>query len=100
MAVTITYDKRQQTNKALGAAVSRGIRACSGDFNCSGLSASSGGVTMTIAGFTTIDACWVEQKSGYQIYYDPANTLLKMPQIVDGFDIGSWTAVKFWAWGH
>lgn len=100
MAVTITYDERQQTNKMLGAAVSRGIRAVAGTFNCSGLSASTGGVTMTITGFTTIDACWVEQKSGYQIYFDATNTLLKMPQIADGADLGSWTAVKFWAWGH
>ena len=99
MAVTITFDKRQQTNKMLGAALSRGKKAFSGEINFSGLSAASDGVTMTIAGMSTVDACLLEQKSGYQIYYDDANTVIRIPQVVDGFDLGSWTAVKFWAWG-
>ena len=99
MAVTLTFDAKQQTNKMLGAAMSRGKKAVAGTINFSGLSASTGGVTMTIAGFSTIDACWLEQKSGYQIYYDDANTLIKIPTLADGVDLGSWTAVKFWAWG-
>ena len=99
MAVTITFDARQNTNKKLGAAMSRGKKAISGEINFSGLSASTGGVTMTIIGFATIDACWMEQKSGYQIYYDDANNLIKIPQLGDGVDLGAWTAVKFWAWG-
>ena len=99
MAVTITYDARQNTNKRLGAAMSRGKKAISGEINFSGLSASTGGVTMTIIGFATVDACWMEQKSGYQVYYDAANTVIRTPQIVDGADLGSWTALKFWAWG-
>ena len=100
MAVTITFDARQNTNKKLGAAMSRGKKAISGEINFSGLSASTGGVTMTIGGFGTIDACWMEQKSGYQIYYDAANTLIMIPQLADGVDLGSWTALKFWAWGN
>ena len=100
MAVTITYDRRQSTNKHLGAALSRGKKAVSGEINFSGLSASTGGVTMTMIGFSTVDSCYIEQKSGYQVYYDDANTLIKIPQLADGVDIGSWTAVKFFAWGH
>ncbi|KKK48022.1 hypothetical protein LCGC14_3149290, partial [marine sediment metagenome] len=36
MAVTITYDRRQSTNKHLGAALSRGKKAVSGEINFSG----------------------------------------------------------------
>jgi len=100
MAVTITYDARQNTNKSLGAAMSRGKKAVAGTINFSGLSASSGGVTMTIVGLSTVDACWMEQKSGYQVYFDDASNLIRIPQVVDGFDLGSWTALKFWAWGN
>jgi hypothetical protein len=100
MAVTITYDARQNTNKNLGAAMSRGKKSISMEINFSGLSASTGGVTMTCVGFSTIDQVTFEQKSGYQIYYDDANTLIKIPQLADGVDLGSWTAVKAWAWGN
>ena len=102
MAVTITYDARQNTNKQLGAAMSRGKKAISMEINFSGLSASpsQSGVTMTCVGFSTIDGIMFEQKSGYQIYYDDANTLIKIPQLADGVDLSSWTALKAWAWGN
>jgi len=100
MAVTITFDGRQQTNKMLGAALSRGKKAVAGQINFSGLSNAVDGVTMTIVGLSTVDACWMEQKSGYQIYFDDANTLIKIPQLATGVSLGSWTAVKFWAWGN
>ena len=100
MAVTITYDARQNTNKSLGAALSRGKKEISAEINFSGLSASTGGVTMTCVGFSTVDAVLFEQKSGYQIYYDDANTLIKIPQLADGVDLGSWTAVKCKIFGN
>ena len=99
MAVAVTFDARQQTNKNLGAAMSRGKKAVSGTVNFSGLSASTGGVTMTIVGFATVDVCFFEQTSGYQMYYDADNTLIMIPELADGVDLGSWTAVRFWAWG-
>ena len=100
MAVTITFDSRQLSNKTLTAAQANGKKGVAGTINFSGLSASIGGVTMTIAGLTTVGACWMEQKSGYQVYYEAASNLIHIPQLVDGFDLGSWTAVKFWAWGN
>ena len=100
MAVTITFDSRQLSNKTLTAAQSNRKKAVSGEINFSGLSASTGGVTMTIAGLTTVGQCWIEQKSGYQVYYDDASNLIHIRQLADGVDLGSWTAVKFWAWGN
>ena len=99
MAVTITYDATQNTNKRLGAAMSRGKKAISGTINFSGLSNAISGVTMTMIGFSTVDMAHLEQKSGYQIYFDDANTVIKIPELASGVDIGSWTAVKFWGWG-
>ncbi len=100
MGVTITYDRKQQTNKHLGAALSRGKKAISGQINFSGLSNAVAGVTMTMIGFSTVDACYIEQKSGYQVYYDDANTLVQIPQLAAGVTLASWTAVKFFAWGN
>jgi len=99
MAVTVTYDPTQNTNKRLGAAMSRGKKAISGTINFSGLSNAISGVTMTMVGFGTVDIAYIEQKSGYQIYFDDANTLIKIPQLATGISLGSWTAVKFWGWG-
>lgn len=99
MAVTVTYDKRQQTNKSIGAAMSRGKKAVSFDINFSGLSVVATGITMTVAGMTTVDVCLIDQKSGYQVYYEASSTVIKVPQLVSGTSLGSWTTVNAWAWG-
>ncbi len=100
MGVTVTYDPRQNTSKFIGAAMSRGKKAISGKINFSGLSNAVAGVTMTMFGFGTVDMCYIEQKSGYQVYYDDANTLIQIPQLATGVNLGAWTKVKFFAWGN
>jgi len=100
MAVTITYDGRQNTNKKLGAAMSRGLKAIAAQINFSGLSnAISSGIVCSFVGFGSIDSVMIEPQSGYQIYYDSDDGVIRIPQLATGVSLGSWTAVKCWVWG-
>jgi len=100
MAVTVTYDATQNTNKHLGAAMSRGKKAIAAELNFSGQSnVISSGVAVSFVGFSTIDAVVLTETSGYRAYYDVSQGSIIFPELATGVSLGDLTAVKAWVWG-
>lgn len=118
MAVTITWDAGFNTNKSLNSAVARGKKMVTGKMNFSGLTYIDGGVTVSMAGFSTVDACWIEPQNGLFFNFDYTNQLVEvriagsatntatiaalentLQEIASGTSLGSYTAVRFWAMG-
>ena len=101
MAVTVTYDAKQGTNRKLGAALARGKRSQAYRINFSGLSYSGSGVTIGFAGMVTLDMVMFEQKSGYQVYYfhDGTQSKIGIVGLASDFALSSWTELRGWVWG-
>ena len=100
MAVSVTYDVRQQTNKSLGAALSRGKKAVAAVLNFSGQSnVIASGVVCSFVGFNTIDAVFIGGASGYRAYYDTSQGSIIFPELASGVSLGSLTSVKCFIWG-
>ena len=100
MAISVTYDARQFTNKSLGAALSRGKKAVAAVLNCSGQSNVIAGVGVSFVGFTTIDAVFIGETSGYACYYDTSAGKMIFPELASGVSLGNLTSVKCFIWGH
>lgn len=101
MAVSITYDARQNTNKRLGAAMSRGKKAVAAVLNFSGQSNVIGsGIACSFVGFGSIQAVFVGETSGYMAYYDTSQGSIIFPQLATGVSLGDLTSVKCWIWGN
>jgi hypothetical protein len=101
MAITVTYDARQQTNKSLGAALSRGKKAAAAVLNFSGQSnVIASGVVCSFVGFSTIDAVFIGETSGYSCYYDTSLGSIRFPQLASGVSLGDLTSVKCFIWGN
>jgi hypothetical protein len=100
MAVSVTYDARQFTNKKLGAAMSRGKKACAAVLNFSGQSnVIASGIAASFVGFSTIDAVFIGETSGYQAFYDTSQGSIRFPELASGVNLGGLTSVKCWIWG-
>jgi len=101
MAVSVTYDTRQQTNKSLGAALSRGKKAVAAVLNFSGQSnVIASGIAVSFVGFSTIDAVFIGETSGYRAYYDTSQGSIIFPELASGVNVGALTSVKCFIWGH
>jgi len=119
MAVAVTYDAGLNTNKRLLSWLSRGKKMATGTLNFSGLTYINGGVTVTLAGLSTVDACWIHNHNGleFEFIFSSAQ-LIKIrvagnatntatiaagenvsQEIASGTALSSYTAVKFWAVG-
>jgi len=100
MAVSVTYDGRQSTNKSIGAALSRGKKAVACSLNFSGQSnVISSGVVCSFVGFSTIQAVFIGETSGYACYYDTSLGSIRFPELASGVSLGNLTSVKCFIWG-
>ena len=101
MAVTITYDARQNTNKSLGAAMSRGKKATAAVLNFSGQSnVITSGIACSFVGFSSIQAVFIGETSGYRAYYDTSQGSIIFPELATGVSLGDLTSVKAFVWGN
>lgn len=118
MAVTVTYDAGLNTNKKMTSWTARGKKMAVGQLNFSGLTYIDGGVTTSFEGFSTLDAVFIENQGGYVFAYDYSNGLIEvrepgtatatstigsrenaLQELASGTDVGSYTAVRFFAVG-
>jgi len=99
MAITITYDAKQGTNKRIGAALARGKKFISGALNFSGQTYATGGITCSFVGFTTLDSVWLQNQDGQVLRYIDSTGKVAVDGLASGVNVGSWTAVKFLAVG-
>jgi len=111
MAITVTYDAKMNTNKSFNSALSRGKKITGGSLNFSGQSYVEGGLTMTMAGFTSLDAVYttpyqldtLSMPFIFHFSFDYANNKMKVSEggdeIASGISLGSLTSVRFMAMG-
>jgi hypothetical protein len=64
------------TNKSFLSAGARGKKIATGGLNFSNKTYITGGVTVNLAGFSTVDICYVSSKSGYVLEYDYSSVAL------------------------
>lgn len=92
MAITVTYDARQGTNKKMGAGMARGKKRIAAELNFSGQTYATGGITCNLVGFSSFDSVWIEPKEGWNLWY--TSGVVVIDGMASDTNVGSWTAVK------